>query len=421
MAKGSIKKISKKTREKKTNLKNKESKKTQKSKLKGNNLKKLSKGLGVSAKSLSPSAAPQKTSKSLEPQTMSELLAKTGYQLRGLHKGEEVEGIITEIGKNKMFIDIGAKTEGVVLEKEFELAKEMIKTLKPGDKIRVVIGVPENEKGQILLSLRRTNENYKWALLEKCFKEGKEIEVRGLDVNKGGMIARFMNIYGFIPASQFGRQHLGNLNNLYNKTFKVKIIELDRSKNRLIFSEKAVSEAQALAAQEKAIKLVKVADVLEGVVSGIMPFGIFVRVDVAANLFLEGLVHISEVSWEKVESLNKLYKVGDKLKVKVLGIDHDSKRLNLSIKQLQADPWLEIAQKYPVDKKVVGTVSKLAAFGAFVQLEKNLEGLIHISKIPADFEIKVGNKIEVYVEKVDLESHRIALGLVLSKKPVGYK
>jgi len=396
---------------------------------------------------------PVKTS--AQPQTMEELLAKTGYKLRGLRRGETVEGTITDIGKKKLLIDIGAKTEGVVLEKEYELSRDFIRTMKVGDKIRVIVGMPENERGQILLSLRRAAEDYKWDTFEKYLKTGTEIEVRGLDVNKGGMIARIMDVYGFVPVSQFGRAYLGNLDKLYNKVFKVKVIEVGREKNRLIFSEKAVSEAQALASQGKALEKVKVGDTLEGVISGIMPFGVFVRVNIEAEgkkttkkkptskdkskeddqeaikesqdqpelqgMFLEGLVHISEISWEKVENLNKIFKVGEKIKVKVLGIDKESTRLNLSVKQLQPDPWTTLAKKYPPEKKLKGKVTKLAAFGAFVSLEEGVEGLIHISKIPADFAIKVGDKVDVYIENIDLEHHRIALGLVLAKKPVGYK
>ena len=380
--------------------------------------------------------------KIFQPKTMEELLVQTGYEIKGLKKGQEVDGVITSIGKKKILIDIGAKTEGVVLEKEYENAKDMVSKLKEGDKIKVIVGMPESEKGQILLSLRRAAENYKWETLEKQLKDGDVIEVRGLDVNKGGMISRVMDIYGFVPVSQFGRKWLGNLDKLYNKLFKVKIIEIDRAKNRLIFSEKAVSEAGALAAQGKALKKVKVGDELKGVISGIMPFGVFVRVDIDPapvdagqaqkktekkdkekdiDLFLEGLVHISEVSWEKVDDLNKIYRVGNKVNVKVLGVDKKSSRLNLSIKQLQSDPWKLIAEKYKTDKRFKGKVVKLAAFGAFVQLEKNLQGLIHISKIPADYDIKLGDNVDVYVEKVDVNQRRIALGLVLAKKPVGYK
>ena len=400
-----------------------------------------------------------------QPKTMEDLLAQTGYEIKGLKKGQEVDGVITSIGKKKILIDIGAKTEGVVLEKEYENAKDMVSKLKVGDKIKIIVGMPESEKGQILLSLRRAAENYKWETLEKQLEDGDEIEVRGLDVNKGGMISRVMDIYGFVPVSQFGRKWLGNLDKLYNKLFKVKIIEVDREKNRLIFSEKAVSEAGALAAQGEALKNVNVGDELKGIISGIMPFGVFVRVDIgdskdpaavieeqaskkvenieksetekldslddesvekkdkkeSIDLFLEGLVHISEISWEKVEDLNRIYKVGDKVSVKVLGVDKKSSRLNLSIKQLQSDPWKLIAEKYKTDKKFKGKVVKLVAFGAFVQLEKNLQGLVHISKIPADYDIKLEDSVDVYVENVDADHRRIALGLILVKKPVGYK
>jgi ribosomal protein S1 len=203
------------------------------------------------------------------------------------------------------------------------------------------------------------------------------------------------------------------------------VIEVDREKNRLIFSEKAVSEQAALKQQTQALKLVKTGDVLEGVVSGIMPFGVVVRVDVATkadkNLFLEGLVHISEISWEKVENPGSYYKTGDKIKVKIIGIDENSARLNLSVKKLEADPWDKIADKYPEGAKIKGKITRLAAFGAFVNFEPGVDGLIHISKIPADKEFKAGQTIECFVESVDPENRRMSLSLALLKKPVGYK
>ncbi len=400
------------------------------------------------AKKTSKASKTSKLKKSSEPQTMEELLAQTGYKLYGLKKGEAIEGVINDIGKKKLLIDIGAKTEGVILGKELERVKDFVSTLKVGDKIKVIVGMPENERGQILLSLRQAAEDYKWNLFDKYLETEEEIEVRGLDINRGGMIARVMDVYGFVPVSQFGRKWLGKLEKLYNKLFKVKVIEVDRTKNRLIFSEKAVSEAKALAAQEEALKKVKAGDVLQGMVSGIMPFGIFVRVNIEGeekkrvdkveqekaksvkgkkedsrtkDLFLEGLVHISEISWEKVGNLNELYKIGETVKVKVLGIDKNSSRLNLSVKQLKTDPWTDLAKKYPADKKFRGTVTKLVAFGAFVALEPGVEGLIHISKVPVGYEMKVGKKVDVFIENIDLEQRRIALGLVLAKKPVGYK
>jgi small subunit ribosomal protein S1 len=368
-----------------------------------------------------------------KPRTMEELLKVTGYELKGLKKGQKVEGLVTDITKRMILIDIGAKTEGVVVDKEYEIAREMMEGLKIGDTVEAFVGSPENDRGQILLSLRQTAMNKRWEIFDELLKTGKAIDVRGLEVNKGGIIVKTQGVRGFVPSSQFGREYLGRLNDLQNRDFSVKVIEVDREKNRLIFSEKAVSEQESLAQQSEALKQVKVGDELEGMVSGIMPFGVFIRASVATNkvpnskkssepaLFLEGLVHISEISWEKVDNPGEYFKTGDKVKVKVIGVDEKSSRLNLSVKQLQDDPWTKMAKEYPEGSKVKGEITKLAAFGAFVNLASGVDGLIHISKIPTDKEFKVGQKIECFVEQVDLEHRRMSLSLALIKKPVGYK
>ena len=360
------------------------------------------------------------------PQTMDALLKKTGYALRGLKRGQKVEGVVTDINKRMVLIDIGSKTEGIVTDKELELSREMMSGLKVGDKIEAYIQNPENERGQILLSLKQTLLNKRWDYFDELIKSGEVVRVKGLEVNKGGIIVKVAGVRGFVPASQFGRQYLGHLEDLQNKSFDVKVIEVNRKNNRLIFSEKAVSEQSALAHQAEALKKVKPGDVLQGVVSGIMPFGIFVRADISdgpktKDLFLEGLVHISEISWEKVDNPANHYKVGDQVKVKVIGVDVKSTRLHLSVKQLLPDPWLELAKKYTEGKKVKGQITRLAAYGAFVNLSSGVDGLIHISKIPADREFKVGEAIECFVEQVDPEHRRISLSLALIKKPVGYK
>ncbi len=355
------------------------------------------------------------------PQTMEELIKTTGYKFTGLKKSEEVEGVITDISKKAILVDIGAKTEGIILGKELDEIAEFIENLEVGEKIKAIVLSPENDKGQILLSIRDSAMDYKWDTFDQYLETGEVVEVRGLEVNKGGLIARFLGVRGFVPASQFGSQYLGKIENLQNKVFKVKVIELDREKNRLIFSEKAVSEAAALAQKQKALKKVKKGEVYEGLISGVMPFGIFVRVEIENDMFLEGLVHISEISWEKVDNLNRIYNVGDKVKVKILEIDNESSRLNLSVKQLTPDPWLDLIKKYPKDKKTKGKVTKLTSFGAFVQLEEGVEGLVHISKIPADLVMEIGKEVDIYVESVDEEKRRMSLGLVLKEKPVGYK
>ncbi len=354
------------------------------------------------------------------PKTMEELIKSTGYKLQGLKKADQIEGTITDISKKAVLVDIGAKTEGMVIGKGFEIAQDLIVNLKIGDKIKAIVLSPENEKGQILLSLRQAASDYKWNLFEQYFKTEEPVEVRGLEVNKGGLIVRILGVRGFVPASQLGRKYLGKPEELQNKLFKAKVIEVDREKNRLIFSEKLISEAEALAAKQEAIKKIKVGEEIRGQVSGIMPFGIFVQAE-KDKLLLEGLVHISEISWERVDDLNTLFKVGQKVKVKVLEINKETGKLNLSIKQLKDDPWVEMAKKYPLEKKTKGKVTRLVAFGAFIELEPGVEGLIHISKIPAEYNIKAGKKIDVYVESLDPEKRRMSLGLVLKEKPVGYK
>lgn len=356
-----------------------------------------------------------------DPQTMEELLKQTGYELKGLKKGQLVEGVVTEVTKKMILIDIGAKTEGVVIEKEYEAAREMLQDIKTGDKVQAYVGSPENERGQILLSLRQAVMDKRWELFEELLKDGRTIEVHGLEVNKGGIIVKARGVRGFVPSSQFGREYLGRLNDLQNQSFTVKVIEVDREKNRLIFSEKSVSEESALAHQAEAIKTVKAGDMMEGVVSGIMPFGVFVRASLKKDLFLEGLVHISEISWEKVENPGVHFKTGDKIKVKVIGVDNKTSRLNLSVKQLSDDPWKKMVDKYPEGSKVTGKITRLAAFGAFVNLEPGVDGLIHISKIPGDKEFKPGQKIECFVENVDADHRRMSLSLALTTKPVGYK
>ncbi len=359
-----------------------------------------------------------------EPQTMEELLSKTGYQLQGIKKSQEVAAMITDITKRTVFFDVGGKTEGILIEKEMEQVEDFVSYLKPGDTVTTLVLSPENEKGQILLSLRKSANNWRWRLFERFLKSGEALDVRGLDINRGGMIARVLNIRGFIPISQFSRQWAGKLHQLYNKVFSVKVIEVDKDKNRLIFSERAVSESEMLQKQQQLLTHIKIGQTYKAEVSGIMPFGIFVRVlidDKQKQSFLDGLVHISEISWEKVNDIAKFYKVGDLVDVQLLDIDRETGKLNLSIKRLLPDPWEELAKKYKPDTKVTGKVTRVEAYGTFIEIEKGIEGLIHISKIPTDTSLAIKQKVKVYIESIDPQNHRISLGMILSTKPVGYK
>lgn len=360
--------------------------------------------------------------------SMDELLAKTGYRLNVPKRGDVVKGMVTEVRKKMVLVDIGAKTEGLVIDKEAEAAAALIQTLNVGDEIEVFVKNPENDQGQILLSLRQAADDKKWELFSEWLETGKPVEVKGLETNKGGLIVLVDGMRGFVPASQFSQEYLGKMDKLIDKTFKAQVIEVDREQNRLIFSEKIVSEAGEIAKKDEALKKIKKNDVLEGVVSGIMPFGVFVtiKVEISGDKDeeqgkLEGLIHISEISWEKVDDPNKYYKVGDKVKVQVIGIEEDTGKLNLSVKRLVDDPWESIEKKYAEGTQHKGKVVRLAPFGVFVNFEPGIDGLIHISKMPAGREFKVGEEVDVYVEMLDKENRRMSLGVVLTEVPVGYK
>jgi len=360
-----------------------------------------------------------------EPQTMEELLAQTGYQLKGLKRGDVIEAVVVEKTKSMLHLDIGGKSEGAVIDREMKAAKDFIKNLQVGDKITAVVTQAENDRGQTLLSLKKAAAENLWAEFNEKLKTGQTIKVRGKEINRGGLVVETKGIQGFIPASQFGTQQVGKIEKLVDQEIEVKVIEVDKEKNRLIFSEKKVSDAGLLKAQKKALAKVKVDDVFTGTVTGVMPFGLFVKVEVPSKkkekIFLEGLVHISEISWEKVDDPSKFYNQGDEVKVKVLLIDENSGKLNLSIKQLVLDPWKDIEKKYKVDRKVKGEMVRMAPFGVFVKLDSGIEGLIHISKIPVEKSFNPGDKLDCYIESVDPENRRISLGLVLKEKPVGYK
>lgn len=417
----------KKTATKKTEIKEEKqvtSNKSQVTKVKTKAVKAVKKAEKTKKIEVKP-AEVKKPVKTGKPTTMEELLLSTGYQLKAPKPGETIKGIVTDVSKRMVLIDIGAKTEGMVVDREMEAAHDYVKELNIGDEVTAFVVSPENDRGQILLSLKRALVDKRWEQFAEYMETGEAVSVTGLEVNKGGMIVATDTIRGFVPSSQFGKEYLGRMDQLLNQQFKVKVIEVDKEKNRLIFSERHVSEAEAISKKAEALRFVKADDTYDGVVSGIMPFGVFVGVEVPIKKSdvgkVEGLVHISEISWEKVNDPNDYYKLGDKVKVKVLGVDEGAGKLNLSVKQLTADPWSLVEKKYPVGAKVSGKVTRIAPFGAFVTLEPGVDGLIHISKIPVGNEPKVDKEVNVYVESVDVGHRRMSLGMVLTEVPVAYK
>jgi small subunit ribosomal protein S1 len=358
------------------------------------------------------------------PMTMEDLLKQEGVAVNGLKKGQEVKGKITAIKNKSIFIDIGGKTDAVVMGKEFEFVKDYVADLKLNDEIEVQVRSPENDKGQILVSIRGAASGYGWNYFKEKERNGGDLTVFAKELNRGGavVVAPF-GFFGFIPGSQIGSKYDGDPDKMMGKKVKVKVLEVDQAKNRLVFSERLVSEPGKVGEETDAMENLKIDDVFEAEVVRVEPFGIFVRIYFVSGetkLTLEGLVHISEISWEKVDDVATLYKAKDKIKVKL--INKSEGRLQFSIKRLSDDPWSKIEAKYPKDKEVDGVVVRLASFGALVRLEAGVEGLIHISKLAGSPGLKEKDKVEVYIESIDVAKRKISLGLVMSdKKNVIYK
>jgi ribosomal protein S1 len=356
--------------------------------------------------------------------TMEDLLKSEGVEVTGFKKGQEVKGKITAIKNKGIYIDIGGKTDAVVFGKEFEFVKDYVADLKVGDEIEVHVKSPENDKGQILVSIRGAASGYGWNYFKEKERASGELTVFAKELNRGGavVVAPF-GFFGFIPGSQIGGKYDGEPDKMIGKKVKVKVLEVDQAKNRLVFSERLVSEPGKVGEEVDAMDALKIDDVFEADVVRVEPFGIFVRIVLEkgeTKLTLEGLVHISEISWEKVDELSTMYKAKDKIKVKL--INKSEGRLQFSVKRLGDDPWSKIEEKYPKDKELEGLVVRLATFGALVRLEAGVEGLIHISKLTGGVDLKENEKVQVYIESIDVAKRKISLGLVMTdKKNVIYK
>lgn len=358
------------------------------------------------------------------PQTMEELLAATGYSLKGFKRGSTIKGKVSQIVGRTILVEVGGKMEAIISESEYETARDYLRSLKVGDEVTGFVVSPESDSGQMVLSLRRAAADSRWKTFEEAMDAGVVMTGSGKGVNKGGLLVDIEGVVGFVPASQLSKTVMDNPEKLVNKSVMVKIIEVDREQNRLVLSEKAVTESAEIEERRKALSVVEIDGTYKGRVVGVVPFGVFVEIEVGKGKFkqkLEGLVHISEISWEKVDNVNKNIKEGDSVEVQVIGTDEENGKLALSMKRLSLDPWKAMAAKYPVDSKHKGRVVKVMPYGVFVNLDKGIEGLIHASKTPAEMSFKEGDEVPVFVESVDMDKRRLSLGVVLMAKPVGYK
>jgi small subunit ribosomal protein S1 len=339
-------------------------------------------------------------------------------------RGEIREGVIAGVTSNEILVDVGAKSEGVITGKEMETLDEATrKALAVGQTVLVYVMDPEDRNGNIVLSLNRAKEEKDWRTAETLLASQEVYNGQVAGFNKGGLIVKVGNVRGFIPASQLSaarrRRSEGETpeqkwGRMVGETTQVKVIEVDRSRNRLILSERAAAKESREAQKDRLLSEIKVGEVRKGHVISLAEFGAFVDIGGA-----DGLVHLSELSWKRVAHPNEVLKVGQEVEVVVLNVERERKRIGLSMKRREDDPWTLVQKKYQVGQLVAGTITKLTKFGAFARIEgeDDIEGLIHISEL-ADGHIDhpkeavaEGQTVTLRVVKIDGEKRRMGLSL----------
>lgn len=348
--------------------------------------------------------------------SMSELLAK--YKPRVLARGEEVEALVLSVKGGRVSFDLGTKAEGVVEGREFEYARDFIRTLRPGKKVKVIVVNPEAESGVVLVSLRRAGENAAWLIFEDAAKTQEPIEVTGKKITRGGITVEVFGITGFVPTSQLSSATNLDLASLLQKSFFATVLEADRDKGRVIFSERSVTEKDIIEKENSVISGLQVGEVLIGIVVHIIPSGVFIQLEKDGVIF-EGFVHVREITYSSIEDPQEVLTVGDKVTVIFIGTKRG--KPSFSIKQAQAGAWEKIKNQYLPDTRVKGVVAKIIVNNIMVTFADGLFGYLSTTKLPAGKSVKEGETIDCLVESVDERKQRINLVIALTTKPVGYK
>ncbi len=343
---------------------------------------------------------------------MGKLLEKSKVEVKRLRPGDVVEGTVVAKNRDELVLDIGAKSEGIVTGRELEDESATFAKLKVGNKVWATVVQSEDSRGLVLLSLKKAEAERDWREAPKAYSEEKILEVEIIGPNRGGVVARWGSLRGFIPFSHLSlaNKMLANSGKLTGKVVKAKIIELDRNLDRLVLSEReALSEGEK-ADELHALGKIKIGERYEGTITSVTPFAAFVQFrPTKTEGFLEGMVHVSELSWEKVADATKVVKTGDSLKVEVVEVSPEDGRVVLSHRKTLPNPWEKIAEKYPVGIKVKGKVTKIADFGAFVELEPGIEGLIHVTETTGP--LAEGDEVETRILEIDPQKQKIALSL----------
>ena len=362
-------------------------------------------------------------------QNMESLLAAEGFgNIESPEQGETRKGTVASIGTSQILVSIGTKSEGIITGKEFDsIPPEVLSEMKVGEEIDVYVLNPEDQNGNVVLSYTRARDEASWKEAEEKQESGDSFDSEIIGYNKGGLIVPLGGLRGFVPSSQISLTRRAGMtgdtpdqrwSKMVGEEITVRVIEVDRERRRLILSERAASSETRKSVKDRILEELKEGDVRTGRVTSLADFGAFVNINGA-----DGLVHLSEISWDRINKPDEVLKVGEDVTVKIISIDREKKRIGLSLRQLQDDPWGDQVAHIQVGQLVEGSITKLAKFGAFAKLEGEIEGLIHISELsekqiehPKEV-LKEGDAVTLRVLKIDTENHRIGLSLRRVKSP----
>jgi len=359
-----------------------------------------------------------------------EALLRASANPISIKRGDVVEGVIVRIDQDEILVDIGLKSEGVLSTKELPPSGYgSFSELHLNDKVLVYVIQPESAEGHAILSLKRANTERQWRNAEEQHKSGELLNAKVIDYNKGGLIVDVNGIRGFVPISQImnlrreevaaggeNQETAAKLQSMKDKVLQLKIIEINRARNRLILSERLAIQEWRQRRREELLDELKPGEVRRGVVSNLANFGAFVDLGGA-----DGLVHISQLAWSRVNHPSEVLHIGQEVEVQVLSVDKDKKKIALSIKRAEVDPWTTVEQRYTPGQLVTGVVTKIAPFGAFARIEDGIEGLIHLSELTPGVEPKTvlheGAQLQLRILRIDAERRRLGLSLRQVEEP----
>jgi small subunit ribosomal protein S1 len=328
-------------------------------------------------------------------------------------EGDVVTGLVVRIDKDEVLVDIGYKSEGVIPSNELSIRKSVnpADEVELGEEVDALVLTKEDQDGRLILSKKRARFERAWRRIEAAADSGLPVEGQVIEVVKGGLIID-LGVRGFLPASLVDIRRVPNLDEYLGTSIECKVIELNRSRNNVVLSRRAVLEEERKEQRQQILDRLQPGLIIEGQISNIVDFGAFVDLD-----GIDGLIHISELSWSHVNHPSEILNIGDTVQVKVLDIDRDRQRISLGLKQTQEDPWQRVVDTYNVGDELEGTVTKVVAFGAFVEILNGVEGLVHISELAAHHVenprevVNPGQEVKVKILEIDSERRRLSLSM----------